>query len=126
VSDEVEAAIYRKQRSQTEGLAMWADLPMVPSESPTYRAEVKCPLPDVVWTETSHPDSVAGNSQNGRILAHLQTKGPLTSLDALTLFGCSRLAARIADLRSKGYAIRSRFVTVGANKRVSEYSLLDK
>ena len=72
---------------------------------------------------TSHPDSVAGNSQNGQILKHLQSVGPLTSLDALTLFGCSRLAARIADLKNKGYPIRSRFVDLPNGKRVSEYSI---
>lgn len=32
----------------------------------------------------------------------------------------------VFTLRSKGYRIQSRFVTVGADKRVSEYSLLDK
>ena len=107
--DETEWAIQRKGRSQTEGLAMF-DL--------TERALALSP------SATSHPDSVAGNSQNGRILKHLQTVGPLTSLDALTLFGCSRLAARIADLRAKGYRIQSRFVAVGADKRVSEYTLI--
>lgn len=77
--------------------------------------------PEVI--ETSHPERVAGQSQAGQILRHLQTVGPLTSLDALRLFGCARLAARIADLRNHGYAIKSRFVQVGNNKRVSEYTL---
>lgn len=95
--DDTEYAIQRQQRDQTEGLGLF---------------------------ETTHPDAVAGASQAGQILRHLQTQGPLTSLDALRLFGCARLAARVADLRNKGYAIRSRMVTVGANKRVSEYSLV--
>mgnify|MGYP003658869211 CR=1 FL=1 len=120
--DETEWAIQRKQRSQTEGLAMF-DLPMVPSESPTHRAEVKYPLPDFAWTETSHPDSVAGNSQAGQILKHLQSVGPLTSLDALRLYGCARLAARVADLR-RHYRIQSRTITLANGKRVAEYSLI--
>lgn len=96
--DETELEIYRKSRTQTEGLAMF-NIP------------------------TTHPDKVAGNSQAGQILRHLQTVGPLTSLDALTLFGCARLASRISDLKGKGYSIRARMVTVGNNKRVSEYSI---
>ena len=119
--DDTEYEIQRKQRSQTEGLGLFAE-----AEAWAEESMVKAYTATEVLRLTSHPDSVAGQSQNGRILAHLQSVGPLTSLDALTLFGCSRLAARIADLRAKGYRIQSRFVTVGADKRVSEYSLLDK
>jgi hypothetical protein len=96
--DETEMEIYRKGRTQTEGLALF-DIP------------------------TTHPDSVMGSSQAGQILRHLQSVGPLTSLDALHLFGCARLASRISDLKNKGYPIRSRFVDLPNGKRVSEYSI---
>lgn len=41
------------------------------------------------------------------ILNHMQTKGAITPIDALTLYGCMRLAARIADLRREGYEIET-------------------
>jgi hypothetical protein len=94
--DEMEMEIHRKGRTQTEGLALF--------DGPT-----------------THPDSVAGKSQSGLILRHFQVGGTLTALDALDLFGCNRLAARVADLKNKGYNVKSRFVTLPNGKRVSEY-----
>ena len=47
-------------------------------------------------------------SQCAAILKYLE-KHPqgLTACDALMYFGCMRLAARISDLRAKGYVIES-------------------
>lgn len=42
-------------------------------------------------------------SQKIKILRWMQNKGSITPQDALT-FGCMRLAARIKNLRSDGYA----------------------
>lgn len=68
------------------------------------------------------PKRVPGG-QCGRILHHLQTIGPLTPLDALDLYGCFRLAGRIADLRGRGYRIDSPLVTLPSGKRVSSYRM---
>ena len=46
-------------------------------------------------------------TQSAEILLHLQRLGPITPMDALRLYGCLRLAARIADLRAAGYPIKS-------------------
>ncbi len=46
-------------------------------------------------------------SQAARILKWMQEKGPITPKDAEAAFGCMRLAARINDLRRKGYKIES-------------------
>lgn len=46
-------------------------------------------------------------SQAQKILHWMQEKGPITPKDAEIAFGCMRLAARIKDLRSKGYCIVS-------------------
>lgn len=59
-------------------------------------------------------------SQSAKILAHLQGGGRITSLEALRMFGCLRLASRIANLRREN-DIRSRFVTLPNGKRVKEY-----
>jgi hypothetical protein len=39
------------------------------------------------------------------ILEFLQRGGDITHVEALTFFGCARLAARIEDLRSMGHNI---------------------
>lgn len=47
-------------------------------------------------------------SQNKMIFTHLvhHNEG-IAPMDALNLYGCMRLSARIADLRHEGYAITS-------------------
>lgn len=45
-------------------------------------------------------------SQNRQILDYLMRGNEITPIDALNLFGCFRLGARIYDLRAKGYPIQ--------------------
>ena len=40
-------------------------------------------------------------SQNDSILAHLRSGGTLSQVDAYHAFGCTRLSARIYDLRKR-------------------------
>ena len=115
MSDAEELRLQRKQR-QTEGLGLF----MVEMPGIAPRTGVQYP---VAPSETSHPDSVAGQSQAGLILRHLQSGATLTALDALDLFGCNRLAARVADLKAKGYNVKSRWLVTPLGKRVSEYYL---
>ena len=51
-------------------------------------------------------------SQKESILEYMADGNSITQLDALSLFGCARLAARIGDLRKDGYPIRSKMVKV--------------
>jgi hypothetical protein len=44
-------------------------------------------------------------------------------LDALELFGCFRLAARIHELRRDNWQINERTVETASGKRIAEYSL---
>lgn len=44
-------------------------------------------------------------TQCDNILAHLKREGRICSFTALRLYKCMRLAARIADLRARGYDI---------------------
>lgn len=62
------------------------------------------------------------SAQKTQILMHMRTKGPVTPLSALKLFGCFRLAARIDDLRKDGWLINSTMVT-HRGKRYASYSL---
>jgi hypothetical protein len=51
-------------------------------------------------------------SQNKRIRRHLESGRSITALDALYMFGCFRLGARIYDLKQQGLKIKSEIVEV--------------
>lgn len=61
-------------------------------------------------------------SQNQAILQHLEAGHALTHVDALRLFGCARLAARINDLRMRGVKIATDTIAEGG-KRFARYRL---
>jgi hypothetical protein len=61
-------------------------------------------------------------NQTQQIKDHLESGKPLTSYEALRLFGCLRLAARIHDLRRLGMAVKMELVS-RRNKTYAEYSL---
>jgi len=62
-------------------------------------------------------------TQNARVLAHLRKGQTITGLQALTLYGCYRLAARIYDLRhQQGFEIDSYLVTKDG-ARVAKYRM---
>lgn len=46
-------------------------------------------------------------TQNEKILRHLRDYGSITSMEAFTEYGCTRLSARIKDLRDAGHPIKS-------------------
>ena len=50
-------------------------------------------------------------TQCDQILDHLKTFGSITPLEALSEYGCMRLASRITDLRKDGYPIRREMKT---------------
>ena len=62
-------------------------------------------------------------SQCDDILKHLKTKGSITPIEALQLYGCFRLAARIKDLREQGNNIYSARVSQNG-KEFARYSLV--
>jgi hypothetical protein len=61
-------------------------------------------------------------SQAQRILEYLQLGNGITPLEALNLFGCFRLSARIADIKKQGYPVVTEVVSVNS-KRVARYHL---
>lgn len=58
-------------------------------------------------------DYEKAGTQNAKILAHLKRGETITPKDALALFSCFRLAARIGDLRKLGHDIRTRLTKDG-------------
>ena len=59
-------------------------------------------------------------SQNKTILQMLLDGMKVTPMDALIACGCFRLSARIFDLRSKGYDIKTDMVEVNGS-RIAQY-----
>ena len=68
-------------------------------------------------------------TQNDRVYEYLTKYGTITSLEAITELGVTRLASRIAELKSMGHNITGQMITVknrfGENVRVKEYKLKD-
>jgi len=56
-------------------------------------------------------------TQNNMILGHFLEGKSLTGLDALRLYGCMRLGARVYDLKRDGYKIKDQFIEVGPEKK---------
>ena len=48
----------------------------------------------------------AKESQNRMVLEHLKKFGGITSMEAIELYGITRLSGRIYDLRHLGYVIK--------------------
>lgn len=76
--------------------------------------------PELMFAE---PETNRRPTQAGRILAHLRAGNRITALEALELFQCFRLAARIHELRAQHWVIQERTVETRGGKRVAEYWL---
>lgn len=63
-------------------------------------------------------------SQCNMIANWLKMGYSITSLEALKMFGCMRLASRIHDLKERGLNIGKKIITLPNNKRVCEYFLV--
>lgn len=62
-------------------------------------------------------------SQNKQIADYLNKGKKLTPIDALTKFGCFRLAARISDLRNDGMSIVTNKLKLDKTRQVAQYSI---
>ena len=62
-------------------------------------------------------------SQKKRILAWMLKGHSITPLEALNMFGCLRLGARIADIKEMGFDVKSHFVSTATQKHVKQYYL---
>ena len=70
-----------------------------------------------------NPNPEPSRTQTERILAHLLAGSSITALEALGRYSCSRLAARIGDIRALGYHVHAEVVTLDNAKRVAQYRL---
>jgi hypothetical protein len=66
------------------------------------------------------------DSHNALIKGWLLNGYYITQLEALNMFGCFRLAARISDLRNEGCSIATKIITLQNGKRVAMYMSTDE
>ena len=73
-----------------------------------------------------NPNIESSESQNKRILDYLMKGNRLTSLEALTRFGCMRLASRISDIRKNHPDINIVVdrIETATKKKVAQYYVL--
>ena len=73
-----------------------------------------------------NPNIESSESQNKRILDYLKKGNRLTSLEALTRFGCMRLASRISDIRKNHPDINIVVdrIETASKKKVAQYYIL--
>ena len=65
----------------------------------------------------------SSESQNKRIFAHMMDGKRITSLEALQLFGCMRLASRINDIRRNHPEVNIKVerIETATKKKVAQY-----
>lgn len=63
--------------------------------------------------------------QTRTILRHLEKRGSISPMEALMAYGCTRLAARIHELREAGFEIGTTMRTDAAGHRYARYKLTD-
>lgn len=61
-------------------------------------------------------------SQTTQILNHMLCGAEITAIEAFRFFGCTRLAARILDIKNMGYHV-NRVTVVKNKKHFTAYSL---
>lgn len=62
-------------------------------------------------------------AQNQQVLSYLKTGKVITPIQALDMFGCFRLSARIYELKDKGWPIHCERIAVESGKIVGHYSM---
>ena len=62
-------------------------------------------------------------NQTTKILLYLKEGNKITGMDALNLFGCWRLGARIHNIRAMGFNVKTDLITTSTKKVIAEYSM---
>lgn len=68
-------------------------------------------------------NALSSASQCSLIKAWMEEGRTITQMEALNMFGCSRLASRINDLKNRGLKIKSERIQLQNGKYVARYSL---
>ena len=65
-------------------------------------------------------------SQTDAILKHLKRDRTITGMEALAMYDCWRLPARILELREMGWNIITGMITTSKGKHIAKYTLNSK
>ena len=76
--------------------------------------------------QNTNPNEIYCMSQEQKILYYMLRGNRITPLEAMQRFQCERLAARIADIRKKGFDVQSEYVATPSGKRVKSYWITPK
>lgn len=76
-------------------------------------------------TKNTQQNDNRKKSQKQQILDYLLEGNEITPIDALNMFGCFRLGARIADLKRDGYDIKTRIAKGGKNYAIYRLEACD-
>ena len=60
-------------------------------------------------------------TQNELILLDLKCGKKITQIDAYNRYNCTRLAARVKDLKNDGHNIKTKMISTPSNKGVAQY-----
>ena len=70
-----------------------------------------------------NPNAKSSASQTEMILEHMMAGRPITPMEALNLYHSERLAARISDIKKRGYIVYTEMVKDSkTGKRYAQYS----
>lgn len=72
---------------------------------------------------TQIDQSIGKQSQTDQIIDFMLAGNKITAIIALNLFQCFRLAARIADIKKRGYDVMTTFETTENGKRYAVYTI---
>jgi|BioPla2DNA2_1021312.scaffolds.fasta_scaffold41146_3 hypothetical protein len=71
-----------------------------------------------------NPNPESSSSQKAKILDYMRQGHGITPIDALRMFGCFRLGARISEIKKDGWIVRTEMVKDDlTGKRYAMYSL---
>ena len=66
-------------------------------------------------------------TQQDKILKYIEQYGSITTMEAFSILGCTRLSAQVFELKGKGYPIKTSIVETtnrfGERKRYASYTL---
>ena len=62
-------------------------------------------------------------SQKTRILLYMKAGNKITGMEALNLFDCWRLPARIGEIKKMGFDVNMELITTNTKKVIGEYSM---
>jgi len=95
----------------------------VMESGPAALSAVVRPANESEMSQLEESDDLPVDSQCGQVLAYLKRNGSITAWIAIQEFQITQLAARICELKARGYKIESSMTKSASGKRHAVYRL---